>query len=417
MKKFLAILNLKNTRLRGLIFNVYGFSFFNALMLMAPVYTIFIQEHDVSDIRLSVLFIIYSVGVMLFQFPVAWLDRRIGRRNAILVGQAFKAAGIFLLFSAPGYFSFAITMLLWSVQGAAYNVSYEALLYDELKARRHADVYAKVLGRRRALTTVGTMLSAGGSLLLPLGYGFIMAASMATAMIGTWFIMRINMRAGRPVPRERAARAIDFARMMRTGFAVVARTPRILYLLLLCVMLVNISFLDDYLSVIGLEIGLSKNFVGAVAFTAMLFQTLGAAVAYRFRAIGNGALYALISAAGLIFVAFAWFYSVSGLALLGIGYGLFAVLNVLVFARFQDSVPTHHRAIALSLYGAAVNVFYIGILVVFGLGSMIGGWRYSILLLGMMGVLLGIWAALFVGDKCANANRFCNTARFRTLQN
>lgn len=45
---------------------VYGYTFFNALLFLEPVYAVFMQSHGVSDFGISVLLIILGVCALLF---------------------------------------------------------------------------------------------------------------------------------------------------------------------------------------------------------------------------------------------------------------------------------------------------------------------------------------------------------------
>ena len=390
---------MNNKGLRQFIRKIYGFAFLNALVLLSPVYAIFMQEHGVSDMQLSTLFIFYSVGVAVAQFPVAWFGRLFGNKKTILFGQSLKALCFVIWFLVPNFWGFMIGFMLWGFQGAIYNVAYESLLYDELKARRHRDVYAKVLGRRKAISTVGSALSAAGSLLLFLGYEVILVASVTSVLLSALCIMNIKIR----TKIQTVQKTVSFMKLFKSGVKIVSRTPCILYMLLLCTMVGNLSYLDDYFSLIGLEIGLRKEFVGAVPFFIMCCQIVGQMVAHKFQKIKDSSLYGFVSFAGLIFVAFACFYSVPGLLLLGFAYIAFSIIKILMYTRFQDFIPVAHRPIALSLYSISDNVMYVGSMLLIGVGSTIGGggWRYGILIMGMACVFLGMWAILFVKDKCA----------------
>lgn len=115
-------------------------------------------------------------------------------------------------------------------------------------------------------------------------------------------------------------------------------------------------------------------------------------------------LYSTICVAGLGYVLFAIFYSVSGLWLLGASYVLFAALYVLMYSRFQDFLPQAYRAVILSLYSIGDNIVYVFTCLLIGLGGTLGSWRYSILILGAILVAIGLWAVLFIRDRCEIKN-------------
>ncbi len=387
----------KKSALRRFLTNVYAHAFFNKLMMLSPVYAIFMQSHGISDIALSSLFIILSVGIFCTQIPVTWLTNRVGQKNTIIIGQLAKAIAFLLWIYWPTYWGFAIGMFIWGIQGAAHNVAFEGLIYEELRARRHSELYAKVLGVRYNVAAVASALSAFGSLLMFLGYDFITYVSVAVLGISIIFIARIQ-------PRQRTMRApvrkTRFMTLFKTGTRICMRTPCILLMMMLTLLVSNICYLDDYLSPIGLEIGLPLAFVGIVQFFILGCTVLGQTFAYRFQRIPDWILYTAICVAGLGYVLFSLFYSVSGLWLLGASYVLFAGLYVLLYARFQDFLPQSYRAVILSLYSIGDNIIYIFTCLLIGLGGSLGSWRYSVLILGAILVGIGLWALLFIRDRC-----------------
>lgn len=124
----------KKSSLREFLLNVYGYSFFNKLMLLSPVYAVFMQNHGMTDMQLSSLFIMLSAGTFLTQVPVTWITNRVGQKNAIMLGQVLKGIGFILWLVWPTYWGFALGMLLWGMMTAFFNVAFEAMVYDELRA-------------------------------------------------------------------------------------------------------------------------------------------------------------------------------------------------------------------------------------------------------------------------------------------
>lgn len=392
----------KKSSLRQFLLNVYGYAFFNKLMLLTPVYAIFMQSHGMTEMQLSSLFIMLSVGTFATQIPVTWITNKIGQKNAIVLGQLLKGIGFILWLIWPTYWGFAIGMFLWGIMTAFYNVSYESMVYDELRARRHHDIYAKVLGIRYNLQAVAAALSAFGSLLMFVGYEWITIASMVPLALSMMFIMRIQLRAPERKVRKNQ-RKMRFLTVFKTGAHICARTPCIFLMMMISLLVANVAYLDDYLSPIGMEIGLPVEFVGIVQFFILGCTILGQTFAYRFTKIPDWILYATICVAGAAFVLFSVFYSTAGLWTLGLAYVLFSAINILLYSRFQDFVPSSYRSVILSLYSIGDNIIYITVCLIVGLGGTLGSWRYSVLALGMILVGVGLWALLFVRDKCAIA--------------
>ncbi len=389
----------KRSTLRRFLHSIYGYTFFNKLLLLTPVYAVFMQDNGLTDIQLSLMFIILSAGTFMTQIPVTWVTNKLGAKYAIILGMLLKATAFILWFVCPTLFGFALGMFLWGVECAFYNVAFESMLYDELRARHHQKTYAKVLGTRYNLQALGSALSAFGSLLMFAGYGWITVASLISLGIAATCILRIDIKS-KPRTKQKV-RKTNFIKLMRTGTQICAKTPCILLMLMLSLLVANVAYLDDYLSPIGVEVGLPIQFVGFMQFFILGCAVLGQTFAYHFTRIKDWILYSVICAGGISFVVFSVCYSLAGLWALGLAYVLFSAVNVLLYSRLQDFIPTTYRSVILSLYSIGDNIIYIGTCLIIGLGGMLGSWRYSILLLGMTLIGIGLWALLFVRDKCA----------------
>lgn len=391
----------KKSELRRFLRNVYGYSFFNKLILLTPVYAVFMQENGLTDLQLSLMFVILSAGTFLTQIPVTWITNKLGTKPAIILGQLLKAIAFVLWLIWPTFWGFAIGMFLWGMEWAFFNVSFEGMVYDELRARRHQKIYSKVLGIRYNVQAIGTALSAFGSLLMFAGYGWITFASLVSLALSALCIARIDIKSHSNAKRK--VKKTQFMKLFKTGVRICAKTPCIWMMLMLSLLVANVAYLDDFLSPIGTEIGLPVEFVGFVQFFILGCAVLGQTFAYRFSRVRDWFLYLLICAGGAAFVLFSVFYSLSGLLALGLAYVLFSGLNILLYSRFQDFVPTKYRSVILSLYSIGDNIIYIGTCLIIGLGGMLGSWRYSVMILGMILIGVGLWALLFVRDKCAIA--------------
>ena len=73
--------------MKRLLFAIYGFSFFNKFLLLAPVYAIFIQQNGLSDLQLSTMFIVMSGATILGQVPS---DKSFGTAQCNDIGSVVK---------------------------------------------------------------------------------------------------------------------------------------------------------------------------------------------------------------------------------------------------------------------------------------------------------------------------------------
>ncbi len=385
-------------KLKSFIYKIYFISFFNSFVLLYPIYTVFMNESGISDFQLSTLLIIWSLGVFVFQFPAAWVARILGDKNAMIFGQICKILCFITWFMFPNYTGFAMGFILWSIQSAIYNVAYESMLYNELASHKRKDLYTKVLGYRDAISTIGAALAGIGSFLLFMGYVFIEIASISAVLITVILFMRLEFRRVKNIVIKGKK---NFLKQLKHGYKFIVKTPCILYIIITATLALNFSYIDDYTSLIGVDVGLGKEYVGLILFITMVFRIIGQLIANKFEHIKDINLYLLISALGVLYILFSVFYSVIGLFLLiGLSYSLFSIIQILTYSKLQNFVPTNQRHIALAFYNIADQTVYTAAMLVIGSGSSLYGWKYSVMILGLICILVGLWARIFVRNKC-----------------
>ncbi len=381
---------------------IYGYTFFNALLFLEPVYAVFMQAHGVSDFGISVLLMLWSGGVLLTQLPVAHIARRFGAKNVMLFGMVIKAVAMIMWLLWPCLPVFAIGMLMWGVQGAIYNVVSEDVLYDEVCARSDTMSYERVLSRRKNIDAIGAALSSAGSLLMFFGYEWVTALSVLAMIGGMITVMRMHLIQEYSGITNNAG---AISKSIKNAVGVMCASPSVIVMLVITVLVTNFSYLDDYLSLIGFGIGIPVQFIGIVPFFMMLCQVLGQSYAHKFTWVRPMWLYVMILVVGVLFAVFAMNYNAYGLVALGVAYAICACLKILLFARFQNMLPPRNRMEMLSFFSIADQTSYLFMSLIIGLGATLGSWRYSIAIMAVLLVALGLWAIVFGRSRASN---YCN---------
>ena len=388
--------------MKRLLFSLYGFAFFNKFLLLTPVYAIFMQQNGLTDFQLSMMFIVSAIGTILAQVPVAYLTNHIGQRWSMIVGQSLKMFAILLWLVMPNYIGFVIGMLLWGAQAGFRSVAFEGLVYDAVSAAGAAKQYPRILGRKSTFESIAVALSACGSLLMFLGYNWVTWASVVAILISMICLVVLPYHPVVPAPQ---VSGLKLRKLMRTGMRVVLKTPCLMSVMILTILVINIPFLDDFLSPIALNIGIPTEYVGILSFFLLGCATLGQRFAYKFTHLSDTVLYWLIAAVGAGYVAFSLIYTTGALWIMGVSYMVLWGLFTLLYSRFQDMTPTASRSIVLSLYTTLTYLVYMAVCGVIGLGSMLGSWRYSILILGILELCVFAWAMLFLRRSCTTHSK------------
>ncbi|MBQ1997488.1 MAG: MFS transporter [Alphaproteobacteria bacterium] len=384
-----------------LLFSLYGFAFFNKFLLLTPVYSIFMLENGVSDFLLSTMFIVSAVGTIIAQMPIAFITNHVGQRASMILGQILKMIAILLWLVMPNYIGFVTGMFLWGVQAGFRSVAFEGLVYDSVYANGMGKDYTRILGRKSTYESIGVALSAFGSLLMFMGYDWVTWASVAAILLSVICLLMVKYTP----PQNIRAKKVKFTKLFRTAMRICLQTPCLMTTMLFALLVGNIPYMDDFLSPIGLQIGIPTEYIGGVSLFLLGCATLGQRFAYKFTKISDRLIYALVAVVGLCYMAFGAVYSVGFLWLMGVGYILFYGIYTLLYSRLQHMIPSRHRSVVLSLYTTVSYLIYIVVCGIIGLGSMLGSWRYSIIILGAMMLLLFLWGNLFLQKRCGVSDR------------
>jgi MFS family permease len=383
--------------MKRLLISLYGFSFFNKFLLLTPVYAIFMQANGLTDLQLSTMFIISALGTILAQVPITYIINRLGQRWSMMVGQILKVFAILLWLGAPNYPVFAVGMFLWGVQAGFRSVAFEGLVYDSVSAYGARREYSRILGRKATYESVGVALSAFGSLLMFMGYDWVTWASVAAILISMICLLAVPYR---PTQSKTQAKMVSMRKLIRMGIKVCLNTPCMMSVMMLTLLVINIPYLDDFLSPIGLQVGIPTEYVGIVSLFLLGCATIGQRFAYKFANISKTFMYTLIELVGVAFIGFGAIYNAGALWIMGVAYMLFYGIYTLLYSRFQHMIPPRHRSLVLSFYTTINYALYMIVCGIVGLGATMGSWRFSIIILGGLMIVLGLWAILFMRGRC-----------------
>ncbi len=383
--------------MKRLLFSLYGFAFFNKFLLLTPVYAIFMQANGLSDLQLSTMFIVSAMGTILAQAPITYITNQVGQRWSMILGQILKAVAILLWLVMPNYLGFFVGMFMWGIQTGFRSVAFEGLVYDSVSAYGKKREYSRILGRKSTYESIGTALSAFGSLLMFMGYEWVTWASVAAILLSMICLLAVPYR---PTPDTQAKRPMPMRKLLRNGIKICMQTPCLMSVMMLTLLVVNIPYLDDFLSPIGLQLGIATEYVGIVPLFLLGCATIGQRFAYKFTKTSDKLLYGLICTVGVAFIIFGIDYDIDALWLMGVAYMLFYGIYTLLYSRFQHIIPPRHRSVVLSLYTTINYILYMIVCGIVGLGATLGSWRYSIFILGGLMITLGVWSMAFMRRRC-----------------
>jgi len=385
----------KKSSLRSFLFNIYGYAFFDSLGFMYPVYMLFFASSGVSDTGASLLLILWSLFVVFTQIPVLFIANKFPRKPVLVISQLLKLSCFLVWAVWPTFWGFALGFLLWGIEWAIYNTVYEAMVYEELQARRRKDLYAKVRGRASAISNAAYIIGCSGSLMIPLGYEVIAGATCIAMLIATLFYANLKIQA-----KGTTKAKPQVMKSLRIAGATLRRAPYILYLMILCNAVYAFSQIDEYLGPIGVEIGFRPELVGGLFIGALLMRSLGGAMAGRFEKISDKKLFAGVSLIGVIMISLSVVFTLPGLIFLAAFYYCYSIVQILIYARFQHAAPSSGRTAFLSVYSFfEQGTVILSYMVMMAGIALSGGYRLSVLFTGVISILVGLWAMAYIPKK------------------
>lgn len=364
---------------------IYGYEFFNSFLVIYPLYAIMFQDNGMDDTQISLLFIFWSVSVLVFQVPVSFMTRRFSYKSLIVVGQLLKALCFYVWLIFPNFSGYLMGFILWGIQWSIYNTTFETMVYEELKVRDKQSFYIKICGRKHAANTIGYLLSGLGSFLIAWGYNIITYISIITTILSAVLLSLIPS-----LPKITTESVENKYEQVRTAFQTLKKTPQILCAIILLTAIVGLIGIDEYFGLIGVDMGLPVKYVGLIFIAALLAQSLGSILAVKFEKVSDGALYGGTVLVGLVFGSICYFFNFFGILILTCCFFGFAVLRVLLFTRLQHATPSKDRALVLGVYSIFEQFASILSYIAMMLGAAFGGYKFGFLILGGTIMVLGL---------------------------
>ena len=375
---------MSNPSLRKFIYKTYTYSFFNSFVFLYPLYAIMFSDFGISNTKISILFMFWSVAVLITQIPIGIIADRYPRRYILAIGQIFKAIAFITWITFPNFSGAMLGFFFWGIQWATYNI-FEAFIYDELKCFRKKKIYAKICGNNHAVQIIGYALSSLGSFLLPLGYDIITFISVFFVLI-SGLVIYTNKSATISCKPQHQSYLIT----LLIGSRILTKNLKLLFTLIMLTLIIGLAYIDEYFGLIGLEMGVRKEYVGLIFIAITISESIGSWIAYRFEKISDTKMYSGVVFLGLIFISISFNYNYFGIAILSFFYLIYAVLRVLLLARFQHDIKSQNRGTILAFYGIFEQFSSIGSYAIMMLAASLGNYKYGFFMLGSIVSLIGL---------------------------
>ncbi|MER6996376.1 MFS transporter [Streptomyces sp. NPDC000410] len=337
---------------------LYAYVALEDFVLLYPVYALLFASHGLNTAEISSLFALWSLTGLLLEVPSGvWADV-VSRRLMMVVGPLLSAAGFALWVLVPSYAAFAAGFVLWGIGGSLRSGAMEALVHDELDRLGASSRYARVMGRAAAVSmaATATATAAAAPVFALGGHGLLGAASVGACVLCALV--------GAMLPEHRAdvrqSEASGYAATLRAGLAEVRGSREVRRALLLSVVLTSVwGALDEYVPLLAAATGVADSTVPLLVLVVWVGVTAGSLLvgpSERLLARAPRALGAAVAAAAVALAVGALSGSPAGFVLVGAGFLVFQLADVLADARLQESITGPSRATVTSLAGLGTSL-------------------------------------------------------------
>lgn len=313
------------------------------------------EDSGLSEARISLLFIIWSVTGFLAVVPSGALADRWSRRGALVASGLLQAAGYVLWIALPGFAAFAAGFVLWGLGGAFATGALEALLYEGLASVGAQGQYARVQGRVTAAALVSQLpAAAGATLLFSLG-GYVLAGwvSIGVCLGAAALAARLPEARSCACPEARPA---GCPKNLRNGIAEAAAVPAVRAGVLAVAALGGLEGLEEYSGLLARDWGVPSAAIPIAILAIPMAGAAGAALAGAAGRLRPAGLSVILGAAAAGLAAAALLRQPAGLAAVAAFYALYQLVAVVANTRLQERIEGPARATVTSVGGLGTEL-------------------------------------------------------------
>jgi len=366
---------------------VYAFKLFDAFILIFPLYVVMFADAGLTPVQISICLIAWSAVNFVLQVPSGVIADRYSRRRILALAQLGRGAGFAVWFVYPHFWGFLFGLLLWGAKSAFTSGTFEALLYDELKAIGSTDTYTRVFGRTRAVQAVGVLLAALGSAAIArYGYRPALLASAGSALLALVAALALP-----EAPAQASVTKTDYLGHLRQGLAISFREPVVLNILVFYSFVLALgAALEEFWPIFGAKVGLARPVIALFVGAQNAIEALVSLVAYRVTTLGPRGYYALFAFGGVVLIAAAAAFKPWAMILLAGYSGLMKLIAVVFEGRLQHAIGSGQRATISSVKSFMAQIGITALYVGFGPVAQASSYRIAFMACGCAGVAVGL---------------------------
>jgi MFS family permease len=361
-------------------------------ILLYPLYSILFANHGLSTLQISTLFIIWALTDIITNVPLGVLADKFPRKWLLALGPLIEAAGFFVWFALPTYDGFAAGFILWGISWAIIDGTFEAFLYDELKAASMENKYVRIAGRAGSFALISNFAATViASLAILLGYGFVTGASIAALIFACATALTL--------PDTKRIENVDntkYFAMLSEGIQEAIHNRVLLEVILLGSIIGSIyGSLDEYTPLFFHQVGYSRSIVALIVAATILAAALGSFIAHRYEHFGARSFMLLLLLSGILLIGTARLLGLSAIILMIIFTFIIKLLGTVYDGKVQHSITGNLRATVTSVSIFGIEVFSLIAYILYGIASRNNGNIAGFKVIGVVAIVTAVAYLIF----------------------
>lgn len=350
-------------------------------------------DKGLNALQISILLMVWAGTSFLLEVPSGVFADKYSRKNILFGAELARIIGYLFWLLMPNFLGFLIGFILWGVKSAFTSGTFEALIYDELKANNEESRYIKVQGIIQSLGYAAFIFAGiGASLAISFGYSFVLIVSILALAVSSTAILLL--------PKARKIESTgekEYFKLLKDGLKFSLKTPVILNIIIFIALgQALFGALDEYWSIFANQVGLSKQWLGIFFVIYGLVQVASSLIAYKFEKVNIKFFEFLFLVNGILLVAAAYFFKVPVLILLFVFSFSFKLIDTVTNSRLQHQISNPNvRATITSVKGFFVELAVMGLYITFGLIAKYVNYQSAFLSIGVIISVIGTCYLIF----------------------
>lgn len=348
--------------LKAFKLRVYAQQFIGDCMPIYPLYALmFSQRSGLDNSEISLLFLSWVVFAMLAEVPTGIIADKFSRKGALVYSYLLQAVAFLTWLAFPTFWGYVIGFLIWAVGYAFSSGTFQAYLYEELKAHGDTKSFNKVYMRSQSIKLIGMVVAYTLAWFLgSSNYTLLLCLSAAGSLLAAGVVVSFPYKS----KRQKGVNEVADMRpsILKKAFTEIKGSKKALaYMIALGVLTSIVGTIEEYTPLFYSEIGFSSDVIPLLLAGGLILSSILGWFAHRLARMHFATVACFVAIAGIIMFA-GTFNQLGGLLAMLIFMRLIMLAQMLFGASLQHTIQDEQRATIGSLASFGGQILSIGLL-------------------------------------------------------